>query len=191
MKNTYLSCFFVLIASSLPIHANMQALTGSLKKLSRRLSALDVNLMALMPSESLLKLAATAASDEEWNQFRIMLQQNPSKKLINQKDVTGKNVLWHVASAPNVPDDIIPMLLKLGADPNVKDEENFTPLMAAVQVDNAKSVRTILEKMDKQSMLNIKSTNGATALDIAEVQKNKEIIDMFQKAGAKKAEDLK
>lgn len=78
--------------------------------------------------------------------------------------------------------EILQALIEGGADVNVTDNLNATPLYVAVKQGKREVVRALLELVDID--LEVKSIAQYTALEIAMHGKDEEIIDMLIKHGA-------
>lgn len=75
------------------------------------------------------------------------------------------------------------MLLRVGADPNIKDENNSTPLITTA--GNCKSIALVKALIDAGADVNATAKGGGTPLMFAEVLKCRENVKMLRKAGAK------
>lgn len=72
--------------------------------------------------------------------------------------------------------------LDKGANVNVKDQRDSTPLMEAVWAGH-RDVATLL--IEKGADINASKGDGTTVLSIAKGKKNQGLIDLLQRAGAK------
>lgn len=78
---------------------------------------------------------------------------------------------------------ILEILLKAGADPNAVLKSGITPLIvAARRNDLTENVKALIKY---RANLNAKDSDGWTALNYAENNKNPEIVALLKKAGAK------
>jgi ankyrin repeat protein len=74
-------------------------------------------------------------------------------------------------------------LLNGGADPNLEDDQNIPLLHQAIIRGKKEMVELLLAK--KTNVNNTRDSEGETALEEAEEQGNKEIIELLRKHGAK------
>lgn len=107
---------------------------------------------------------------------------------VNLKDTIGMTVLMHAAYQFDDKDGKwLKMLLAAGADANAKDNYGTTVLMHAVHaatVDSAliSNVNTLIRA---KARVNKRNSLGQTALSIAIKSKDKELINLLKRAGAK------
>jgi ankyrin repeat protein len=108
------------------------------------------------------------------------------KLLINEGRWTNKKESFGKALAVAVGQgrtEIAKLLIEEGADLNEKTAGyEFTPLMIAANRGNTEIVRALI---DKGADVNAKSTNGLTALQLAEKQGHIEIVRLLQTTGTK------
>jgi len=79
--------------------------------------------------------------------------------------------------------EVIKLLIKAGADVNVKDKyEEYTPLIWA-SINNYLDIVKMLLEADAN--INVKNKYGNTALTYAFIFHNKEVIDLLKSYGAK------
>lgn len=84
-------------------------------------------------------------------------------------------------SAENGHAAIVKILIDNGADLNSCDFYGWTPLMKAVYGGHVETVQALVEKKAK---VNIKNNGGITALYIAELKAQPEILRLLNDAGA-------
>jgi len=84
-------------------------------------------------------------------------------------------------SAENGHAEIVKILIDNGADLNSCDFYGWTPLMKAVYGGHVETVQALVEKNAK---VNIKNNGGITALYIAELKAQPEILRLLNDAGA-------
>ncbi|TET36340.1 MAG: ankyrin repeat domain-containing protein [Planctomycetota bacterium] len=110
---------------------------------------------------------------------------------INKLDRVGRTPLSVAIRHWNT--DIFELLLRKGADVNLRDGMNMTPLMDAV--DRAESPPPIYDYVTrligKGANINAETRSGETALDIAQNWKNKKAIELLRSHSAKTGEELK
>ena len=87
------------------------------------------------------------------------------------KEIPGVTVL-HIASKENNEPEIIDLLVKSGANVNAQDAEGFTPLHMATIHGNLKIVKKLV---DLEADVNIVTTDGKTAAELAHLNKELEI----------------
>lgn len=99
---------------------------------------------------------------------------------INSQNNGAGPVLGHAAYEGHI--EIIEILLKHGAEINLRDENGFTPLMNAVIGQKANSVKLLLERGANPN-LTIKGEKAeVSALKLAKLKGNKEIITILEQA---------
>lgn len=106
---------------------------------------------------------------------------NSEKVDLNHQDNQGNTALMCVASHPNVnvfceSIQIIRMLMKKGANPNIKNNENETALMGAI---NGKSLKSVEVLLNFGSDYRIKSQSGDTALMRAQKGQDRNILEVI------------
>jgi ankyrin repeat protein len=74
------------------------------------------------------------------------------------------------------------MLLERKADPNRAEEDGYTALMFAAQNECPACVRSLLAR---KADIRPKNALGMTALGIARMEENEEIVSLLLKAGGK------
>jgi ankyrin repeat protein len=79
-------------------------------------------------------------------------------------------------------------LIELGADVNIVDTWNITPLHIAASDQNREIVQLLIKKGHKVSPQ--ESKLGLTPLDIAIIRNNKDIVQILKENGAKKSSEL-
>ncbi|WP_294394044.1 ankyrin repeat domain-containing protein [uncultured Sphingomonas sp.] len=104
----------------------------------------------------------------------------PGNPAINARDPsTGEGVLHIVAKRHD--QTWLNFMLSKGADPNARDRDGNTPLMAATQLGDGDAVRVLLENAAKP---NIANSRGETPLIAAVQQRNYPIMRLLMSAGA-------
>ena len=101
---------------------------------------------------------------------------------IDAKNDQGATALLHATSYQNW--EVAKMLLEKGADPNIGDSNNSTPLLQASQHCEATALVKLLLK--KGANPNAKAKGGGTPLMLAEAMNCSDTITLLKKAGAKK-----
>lgn len=76
---------------------------------------------------------------------------------------------------------ILKLLLDLGADPNLQDNDGFTALMWAVHWGNAEAVRLLVAN---GADLHTASSDGTTALSLADSEGDTEMVRLLHELGA-------
>jgi ankyrin repeat protein len=92
----------------------------------------------------------------------------------------------HLAIGAKNAGQVVPMLLKAGADPSAKDKEGFTPLHYAVLVNDTDILTALLKA---GANINVKTKEGKTPLDIAIAKNKSEAAELLRKAGAEEQEE--
>jgi serine/threonine-protein phosphatase 6 regulatory ankyrin repeat subunit A/serine/threonine-protein phosphatase 6 regulatory ankyrin repeat subunit B len=90
-------------------------------------------------------------------------------------------------------ENVLDLLLTKGADPNNYDKSNMfslTPLMTIAKCyfsdkDPSRALEIIRKLLDHGAKINLEDYYGKTALDYAEEEKNKDIVDFLENNGAK------
>jgi ankyrin repeat protein len=93
-----------------------------------------------------------------------------------------KNYSWKMSEKDKMryekSNDIVSVLISNGADPNVGKNTVYIPIMCAIQVDDFSLVKKLI---DCGAKVNVKSKLGLTAVVLAEMGKNKRIIELINK----------
>ena len=92
------------------------------------------------------------------------------------KEIPGVTLL-HVASKRNNEPDIIDLLVKSGANVNAQDAEGFTPLHMAAIHGNLEIVKKLV---DLEAEVNIITTDGKTAAELARLNEELEIEEYLE-----------
>jgi len=102
---------------------------------------------------------------------------------VNSKDKYGQTAIMNAARYGY--HDVIQTLLVHGADPDITAKYNLSALMIAVLNNHVDSVRVLVNSgcdLDIQGGKEAIGFYQKTALDLANIQKNQEIIDILTKA---------
>lgn len=131
-----------------------------------------------------LMLAASLKNEEA---VKIILDKTDQgdAKVLNRGNKDGKTPMIFAAEA-NSP-EIIKLLRKKGADPNIYDANQKTPLLIAAQNNSLEGVRVILQDMGDTSPPanpDLSDSSGETAVLAATRNGNKEILKLLKDAGA-------
>jgi ankyrin repeat protein len=102
-------------------------------------------------------------------------------KILNEGLQHDSNNIPIIVAARNGQENIITALLKSGASPDTKDNNNCTPMMIAAQNGNAEVITALGAA---RANPNIKLPNGATAMHIAAENGHAKAITALSKAGA-------
>jgi uncharacterized protein len=102
------------------------------------------------------------------------------KKIVNDKDAHGDTPIILAARGGHA--GAVKFLLTNKAKVNEKSKENWTPLLAAIQGGHTECVRALLAAGASPKG----KRKGVSALKMAEIGGNSEIVAMLQGAGAKK-----
>jgi len=94
----------------------------------------------------------------------------------------GSPVLHCAADLEQDAPELLDLLLQSGAEVNAVSEDRITPLMLAAQRGHAESVQVLLAA---QPDLEIRSTGGKTAIEIAAAAKRTEVVSLLRRAGAR------
>ncbi|HOD39805.1 MAG TPA: ankyrin repeat domain-containing protein [Candidatus Wallbacteria bacterium] len=102
----------------------------------------------------------------------------------NARNSKGDVALFYAALGGHV--EIVRLLLDRGADVNAKNNEGWTALMTATTSGNAMMVKFLLDNgADPAVEANLKDAGKRTALSIAKIKKNKDIIELLEKYSSK------
>jgi len=82
------------------------------------------------------------------------------------------------------------MLLKNGADVNVRNKDNRTALHVALNCHKDKRHDIISDLINFNADVNVRDTNGKTPLQIAQRTKDKEAVQILLNNGGKWQEDM-
>lgn len=122
----------------------------------------------------------SAACDGEIDDVRALLQKGTP---VNQ----GRE-LW--CASVHGYGDVAKLLLQYHADPNklFKDRENDIPLLAAA---GANSFETVKELLDHGALVNASDKDGKTALAMAALMENTQMVELLLSKGAEMDQALK
>ena len=96
---------------------------------------------------------------------------------VNARDARGWSPLTYASAGGHA--DTSSYLIYNGAEINIQDNEGFSPLMHAAGKGFDKIVRVLTER---EANLHLKNKQGQTVFDIAELKRNKVILDILQEA---------
>ncbi len=99
----------------------------------------------------------------------------------NLTDTNGKTALSWATELGS--EEMVNVLLKAGAYPNVKDSAGLTPLMYATLVGNGRILSTLIQA---GADVNTVDLRGSTALVYAKKASQKNLIEILENAGVKK-----
>ena len=111
--------------------------------------------------------------------------------LINGTDIKRKNIVNFsldpgitplFAAAQSGASEVMKILIKNGANVDVKDDRGRTPLFAAIQSGNMAAIQTLI---DAGADVNVEDAQSVTPLDIAMLYENDNIIVQLKNAGAR------
>jgi len=92
-----------------------------------------------------------------------------------------KNTPLHAAAAGGAT-PLVDLLLKRGANPNLRQEGGWTALHAAAQAGNRSMVETLLAN---GANVNQRADNNQTALDMALLKGHQDLVELLEQLGAK------
>jgi ankyrin repeat protein len=118
-----------------------------------------------------------AANNNNLSTVRALIEKGANVNLQNKK---GETALL-LSCEPQIDNRIAILLLDNGADPNIKDNERFTPLMFACRDENIELVKKFL---DNGADPNIKNAHGTTALMISVIKNDLNSATELLKHGA-------
>jgi ankyrin repeat protein len=128
----------------------------------------------------IMKLIIAKGGDKEINLYAGATEKQPTG--------IGKTVLGSVCSYGQGSVEMIPILVKAGADPNKKYLiSKSTPLILAIEqerkgFDHAAYVKALIEN---GADVNLKNDKGVSPLQAAKARGNKDVIALLEQAGAK------
>jgi ankyrin repeat protein len=128
----------------------------------------------------IMKLIIAKGGDKEINLYAGATEKQPTG--------IGKTVLGSVCSYGQGSVEMIPILVKAGADPNKKYViSKSTPLILAIEqerkgFDHAAYVKALIEN---GADVNLKNDKGVSPLQAAKAKGNKDVIALLEQAGAK------
>ena len=106
------------------------------------------------------------------------------QRLVNVQSKGGWTALALAYEHPKA----VELLLKYGADTNIATNQRWTPLMLACQRKGCPETVELL--LDYKADPNIKGQYGISAYTLARWNDNKRLMEMLEKAGAKKTSML-
>ena len=124
----------------------------------------------------------TAAYRGKANIVTKLLEIDSLKKNINAQDKDGDTAL--IFAAKRGYDNILDLLLQEGADPNLRNFKERTPLMEATKRGKANIVTKLLEIDSLKKNINAQDKDGDTALIFAAKRGSDDIMDLLLQAGA-------
>jgi ankyrin repeat protein len=108
---------------------------------------------------------------------RLLLERGAA---VNARQTDGRTPLYNVISMENH-DDVVRLLLKHGADPNLATANENTPLMVAAGRGDVEALNLLIEN---KTNLNARNGAGATALINAALSRNPEAVKLLLDHGA-------
>jgi hypothetical protein len=127
---------------------------------------------------------SNAVKEPSVEAVRLFLQGGMSA---NTKDDQGTAVLLFASAfcgrGMDAYEQIVEALLAAGADVNVRNQNDSTPLIEAAMTCSPRLIGALIKA---GADVNAKAKGGGTALMLAEVMKRDEIVAMLKKAGAKR-----
>ena len=133
----------------------------------------------LVNGKQVISSASPLASDE------LFVEKTEKIKDINAQDDYGWGFLHYAVARNNI--FAIDTLLKMGADIELKNKDEETPLFLAVVFEHLDAVKALLEKGANSDERNVL---GNHLLYIAEIQKNLELSKMLDIENKKKEIDI-
>lgn len=122
-------------------------------------------------------LAIRAASENNVSLVKKLIKAGLD---VNQADVDSKNTLLH-AVAVNGSEDVAKILLKHGANPNLQNIDNYSPLHFAVSNNNTSIAKVLLEY---EANPNQGNKYGQTPMHLAVFRGNTSIAKVLLENGA-------
>ena len=123
-----------------------------------------------------------AAYRGQTNSVKKLLQIDSVKKNINAQDIKGDTTF--IFAAKRGYEDILDLLQEAGADPDLRNFKERTPLMEAVVRGKANSVAKLLKIKTVRDNIDAEDKDGNTALSLANQEGYKQIASLLQEAGA-------
>ena len=124
----------------------------------------------------------SAAYRGKINVVRRLLQIDSVKENINNQDINGDTAFIFAAKKGYV--DILDLLLQAGADPNLSNFSERTPLMSAAYKGKINVIERLLQISTVRDNINATDKDGDTALSLAKKKGYKQIASLLLKAGA-------
>ena len=116
------------------------------------------------------------------NAVKKLLQINSTHQ-INTRD-NGRGLTALIQAVKRGHDEIVDLLLKAGADPNLSDFKGRSPLMYSAMKGKPSVVKRLLQIESVRKNINSQDKNGNTAFLLAEEEGYTEITALLREAGA-------
>jgi TonB family protein len=117
-----------------------------------------------------------ATRDDDTKRLQALLQQGANPNL---QDKFGWTALTYAVAGMD--SSIVLLLLDHGADPNIKDHKGKTILMWAALGGKTEIIQSLIAR---GAEIDTATTNGATALSLAEAMKHRKAAHFLKQAGA-------
>ena len=105
------------------------------------------------------------------NQDLLIEELEPMKETLHEEETSQINVDVHI--------EVMELLLQAGADPDIIDQDDFTPLMTAAIENDIEAARLLLDHSAGPAYTNYL---GYSALLYADSNKDKDLAELIQRA---------
>ena len=123
-----------------------------------------------------------AVREGKLDEVKRLLKIELFKKNVDQQDEDGNTALLFAAEQGY--EDILDLLLQAGADPNLSDFKQRTPLISAAYKGKINIVKNLLQIDTVKENINNQDINGNTALIFSAKRGYEDILDLLLQAGA-------
>lgn len=150
-------------------------------KIGRKLCTFILERVVFNGGDTIMHICARSDNITLMERLLDILRTFKLNELINLQNY-HKESCAHIASAMNKP-NILDMLRQFAGNINGIDSNSNTPLHVAIQNGNDDCVSTLLHKISLES-LHQKNNDGQTALHLASIKKNLNVVKMLHRKTA-------